>query len=53
MDCICDPRAPICTCDKVSQIKVVSRKLILPSEEEISKNSRSRSAKLRVMEKVR
>lgn len=48
LDCICDPRAPICTCDKVSTIKVLSRKPILPSKEEIERNPRSRSAKLRV-----
>lgn len=48
LDCICDPRAPICTCDKVSTIKVLSRKPILPTKEEIERNPRSRSAKLRV-----
>lgn len=48
LNCICDPRAPICTCDKVSTIKVLSRKPILPSKEEIERNPRSRSAKLRV-----
>lgn len=48
LDCICDPRAPICTCDKVSTLKVITRKPILPSKEEVLKNPRSRSAKLRV-----
>lgn len=48
LNCICDPRAPICTCNKVSTIKVLSRKPILPSKEEIDFNPRSRSAKLRV-----
>ncbi len=52
-DCICDPRAPICTCDKVSEIKVLTRKPILPSKEEIENNSRSRSAKLRIIQKKR
>ncbi|MFB0972668.1 MAG: 16S rRNA (cytosine(1402)-N(4))-methyltransferase RsmH, partial [Neofamilia sp.] len=52
-DCICDPRAPICTCDKVSKIKVLTRKPILPSQEEIDQNPRSRSAKLRVVQKKR
>lgn len=50
-DCICDPRAPICTCDKVSKVKIITKKPILPSKEEIEINSRSRSAKLRVLEK--
>lgn len=50
-DCICDPRAPICTCDKESKVKIITRKPILPSKEEVDINSRSRSAKLRVLEK--
>lgn len=50
-DCICDPRAPICTCDKKSQIKIITKKPILPSDLEINTNPRSRSAKLRVVEK--
>ncbi len=50
-DCICDPRAPICTCDKVSKVKIITKKPILPSKEEVEINSRSRSAKLRVLEK--
>lgn len=47
-DCICDPRAPICTCDKKSEVKILTRKPITPSKEELEENSRSRSAKLRV-----
>ncbi len=50
-ECICPPRAPICTCEKVSQIKIVTRKPIIPSAEEIENNARSRSAKLRIAEK--
>lgn len=50
-DCICDPRAPICTCDKVSEIKIITRKPIVASKEEIENNKRSRSAKLRIAEK--
>ncbi|MDO5028381.1 MAG: 16S rRNA (cytosine(1402)-N(4))-methyltransferase RsmH [Bacillota bacterium] len=46
--CICDPRAPICTCDKESSLKVLTRKPILPSKAEVEENPRSRSAKLRV-----
>ncbi len=48
--CECPPSFPVCVCGKVSQGKVVTRKPVLPSEEEVSENSRSRSAKLRVFE---
>lgn len=50
-DCICPPELPFCQCDKVSEVKVITRKPILPSEEEINFNPRSRSAKLRVAQK--
>lgn len=50
-DCICDPRAPICTCNKESLVKIITRKPILPSFQEIEGNSRSRSAKLRVLQR--
>ncbi|MBE5906393.1 MAG: 16S rRNA (cytosine(1402)-N(4))-methyltransferase RsmH [Lachnospiraceae bacterium] len=49
--CICPKEFPVCVCGKVSQGKVVTRKPILPSEEELEVNARSRSAKLRVFEK--
>ena len=51
LDCICPPEMPFCQCDKVSEVKVITRKPILPSAEEIEMNPRSRSAKLRVAEK--
>lgn len=51
-DCICDKSAPICTCDKIKEIKIITRKPIVPTEEEIVVNNRSRSAKLRVAERV-
>ncbi len=50
--CTCPREAPICTCGFVQTLKRVTRKPILPSEEEIEKNPRSRSAKLRVAERV-
>ncbi len=50
--CICPPSFPICVCGRVSMGKVISRKPILPSEEELEGNSRSKSAKLRVFEKA-
>ncbi len=49
--CTCPPNFPVCVCGKVPSGKVVSRKPILPSEEEITYNKRSKSAKLRVFEK--
>ena len=51
-DCICPQHLPICQCDKESEVKIITRKPILPSEEEIEVNPRSRSAKLRVAEKI-
>lgn len=49
--CTCPPDFPVCVCGKVSKGKVITRKPILPSEEEQKRNSRSKSAKLRVFEK--
>ncbi|EQF23742.1 ribosomal RNA small subunut methyltransferase H [Clostridioides difficile CD160] len=51
-DCICPQHLPICQCDKESEVKIITRKPILPSDEEIEVNPRSRSAKLRVAEKI-
>ena len=50
--CTCPREAPICTCGFVKTLRSVSRKPILPSEDEIERNPRSRSAKLRVAERV-
>ncbi len=50
--CTCPPSFPVCVCGKVSKGKVVTGKPILPSEEELAVNSRSKSAKLRIFEKV-
>ena len=50
--CTCPSDFPVCVCGKKSQGKVVTRKPILPSEEELEVNSRSKSAKLRVFERV-
>ncbi|MTI70749.1 MAG: 16S rRNA (cytosine(1402)-N(4))-methyltransferase RsmH [Firmicutes bacterium] len=51
-DCVCPKEFPICKCDKEREIKIITRKPIEPSEEETSENKRSRSAKLRIAEKV-
>lgn len=49
--CICPPDFPVCVCGNVSKGRVITRRPILPTAEEIEKNSRSKSAKLRVFEK--
>lgn len=49
--CTCPPEFPVCVCGKKPQGRVVTKKPILPSEEELQENSRSKSAKLRVFEK--
>jgi len=51
-DCICPPRQPVCTCGHKASIKEINHRPITPTEEEINRNSRSRSAKLRVAEKL-
>lgn len=50
--CTCPPNFPVCVCGNVSKGKVITRKPILPSEEELEHNSRSKSAKLRVFQRV-
>lgn len=50
--CICPPDFPVCVCGKKSRGKVITRKPILPTEEEMTENPRSKSAKLRVFEKA-
>lgn len=48
--CICPPQFPVCVCGKKPLGRVITRKPILPSKEELEENPRSRSAKLRVLE---
>jgi len=50
--CTCPPDFPKCVCGKVSKGKVITRKPILPSEEELEENRRSKSAKLRIFERA-
>ena len=52
LDCICPPQSPICTCNKVKEVKCITKKPILPSREELAENKRSESAKLRIAEKL-
>ena len=50
--CTCPPNFPVCVCGKKPQVKLVSKKPIVSGEEELERNPRARSAKLRVCEKV-
>ena len=50
--CVCPPDFPICACEHQQQLKIITGKPLQASREEIKKNSRARSAKLRVAEKV-
>ncbi len=49
--CICPPNFPVCTCGQAPKGKIITRKPIIPSDEEINDNKRAKSSKLRVFEK--
>ena len=49
--CICPPGFPVCTCGRISKGRVITKKPVLPSEEELRENRRSESAKLRIFER--
>ncbi|NLE50892.1 MAG: 16S rRNA (cytosine(1402)-N(4))-methyltransferase RsmH [Chloroflexi bacterium] len=51
-DCICPPRQPVCTCGHTASVKLVTRKPVEADDAEIARNPRSRSAKLRVVERL-
>ena len=51
--CTCPPDFPVCVCGKTPDVKLVSRKPIIPTEQEVEENPRARSAKLRVAEKLK
>lgn len=51
-ECICPPKTPVCICGHKASVKLVNRKPILASEEELKQNSRSSCAKLRIVEKI-
>ncbi len=52
-DCICPPRTPICICGHRASIRLLTKKPITADEDECARNPRSRSAKLRIAEKLR
>ncbi len=52
LDCICPKDYPVCRCDKESRLKILTKKPIVPSSDEIKNNNRARSAKLRAAERI-
>jgi len=50
--CTCPKEFPICICGKKSEIKIITKKPIIPTEDEITENRRSKSSKLRICEKI-
>jgi 16S rRNA (cytosine1402-N4)-methyltransferase len=52
LDCICPPGSPICNCEKVPRLKIITKKPVVPDNKEIEDNFRSRSAKLRAAERI-
>ena len=51
-DCICPPERPICDCGHVATVRLVSRRVVKPSQAEVEANPRSRSARLRAVERL-
>lgn len=51
-DCVCPPELPMCRCETVPQVRVITRKAVEPSAEELEENPRARSARLRVAERI-
>lgn len=50
--CTCPPEFPVCICGKTAQARVITKKAVVATDDEIAANSRARSAKLRVLEKI-
>ena len=50
--CICPPKIPICACGHIARLKIITRKPVSPSAEEVQNNSRASSAKMRVAERI-
>lgn len=51
IDCVCPPSVPVCVCGHTASLRMISRKPLTPCEEELKNNPRSRSAKMRIVEK--
>ena len=52
LDCICPPSVPQCACDKEPTVRIINRRVIKPSDEEVRANPRSRSARIRIAERL-
>lgn len=52
VSCICPPKAPVCTCNTVPRLKILTKKVVQATEQEQKQNPRSRSAKMRVAQKI-
>ena len=51
-DCICDKSLPVCVCGKKKEVEIITKRPIIASDEELKDNTRAKSAKLRVAEKL-
>ncbi len=51
-DCVCPPKLPECVCQKQSEMKILTRHVVTPDDQEVRRNPRSRSARLRAAEKI-
>ena len=51
-DCVCPPGTPVCVCDHLATLKIITRRPIVPTDAEVDSNRRARSAKLRVAERI-
>ena len=52
LDCVCPPSIPQCVCEYEPTVRIINRRVIKPSSEEVSSNPRSRSARLRIAERI-
>jgi len=50
--CVCPPRLPVCVCGQTPRLKIINRRVVKPSDEEVQSNPRSRSAKLRAAQRI-
>ncbi len=51
-DCICPPRLPVCMCNHRATVKLITKKPIIPKDDELTENNRAHSSKLRVLERI-
>ncbi len=51
-DCVCPRERPLCNCGHLAELKIINKKILIPSREEVANNPRARSAKMRVAEKI-